>query len=405
MTGIQQDCVGTTEEWEDENPLLAEGVRGLEITEDGRRYYKVGDGVKLWNDLPYLDKTMIRGLAEELDRIDLNRVPDNDVPEMDGEGSAGDPENWNYSRGDHRHPSDTSRVALESAVTQIIDSDIALSNGKKLLGVKKNAAQANLVSVGDYGTYEQIEVGTESDPLCLNHSAKAPDGTVTGKNILVNYKDTAGVNKADTVAYGSDVEALKRDMDAWIGRGGFLDEHDFETGTPTQEALTAYALSQIPTITDPLEIWNGTKIPNAYDNHVWILTNTQDTDPAVFEWTDQGVTTMVPFNEDIGGYIIGADTDDPDGTIESTGGGKGRPKGWDSLGRSLFDMEHPVGSTFTQEPWDLAPADRNWPGNWVNWSFRAWEYCLSQTAPSSAFIADWKQKRHDIWNLNTDGTV
>ncbi|MDR1307481.1 MAG: hypothetical protein LBK74_07905, partial [Treponema sp.] len=42
-----------------------------------------------------------------------------------------------------------------SSITQIIDSDIALANGKKLLGVKKDTAQANLLSVGDYGTYEQ----------------------------------------------------------------------------------------------------------------------------------------------------------------------------------------------------------------------------------------------------------
>ncbi|MDR1251715.1 MAG: hypothetical protein LBK62_06065, partial [Treponema sp.] len=46
-------------------------------------------------------------------------------------------------------------VKLNSETTQIIDSDIALANGKKLLGVKKDTAQANLLSVGDYGTYEQ----------------------------------------------------------------------------------------------------------------------------------------------------------------------------------------------------------------------------------------------------------
>jgi hypothetical protein len=86
------------------------------------------------------------------------------------------------------------------------------------------------------------------------------------------------------------------------GRGGYLAAHDFEATTPTQEALTQYALTQIG-ISDPLEIWNGTHVKNLYvdpstitqenpegivDGHVWALTNTPDTDPPIFEWVDDG---------------------------------------------------------------------------------------------------------------------
>jgi hypothetical protein len=113
--------------------------------------------------------------------------------------------------------------------------------------------------------------------------------------------------------------------------------------------------------------------------------------------------TTIP---DITGLTMVSDYDDGDlSYIFKTGEQAMRKITFGDIARAQFNLEHPVGSTFTQEPWDLSPADRNWPGNWVNWSFRAWEYCLSQTAPSSGFIADWKQKRHDIWNLNTDGTV
>ncbi|GHV02007.1 hypothetical protein FACS1894211_12710 [Clostridia bacterium] len=96
-------------------------------------------------------------------------------------------------------------VKLQSPETQVINSDIAM-NGK-ILGVKQNGAHEAMVFVGKYGTYEQEELGSESDPTCLNHNAKALDGTVVGKNILVNYKDEIGNAHADAVAYLTDVEA------------------------------------------------------------------------------------------------------------------------------------------------------------------------------------------------------
>jgi hypothetical protein len=381
MTGIQQDYVGTTEEWEDENPLLPEGVRGIELTEDGRRYYKVGDGVSLWNDLPYFDKYMIKGLAEEIATIDLDRLPGDETPEMDGTGSAGDPENWSYSRSDHQHPSDTSRVALASDETQVIDSDVALANGKKLLGLRKDNTQANLVSVGEYGTHERIEAGTKSDPLCLNHSARATDGTVVGPHIIVEYKDEDGDPQTDAVAYESEIQALKQDMDTWIGRGGFLDEHDFGTAAPAQEALTEYALSQIPSISDPTDIWNGTKVKNIYGGHTWILTNTQNTDPPVFEWTDQGTIDLSAFTNTAGGYIKGDAI--REGYVNAQADYTGKVNGWDDLPAKVFNLLKPVGSGYVQHLNDPTPEEMIWPGTWLPWSGRPDAYRLSDSAPPS----------------------
>jgi hypothetical protein len=177
-------------------------------------------------------------------------------------------------------------VKLASDITQIIDSDIAMANGKKLLGVKKNESQANLVSVGDYGTYEQIEVGTESDPLCLNHAAKAPDGTVVGKNILVNYKDTAGANKADTVAYGSDIAAETtariahdQDQDAKIAtlNGAYyvLDAYDFEKTLDVDDPddvnlLNTYAIANTPGASSMADVYNDTVIINGFDTSEFV---------------------------------------------------------------------------------------------------------------------------------------
>jgi hypothetical protein len=84
-------------------------------------------------------------------------------------------------------------------------------------------------------------------------------------------------------------EYLKKEVDTIIGLspGGFLKANDFGVEVPTQQALTDYALLKIGG-TDPLKIWNGTRVKNLFDGDVWILNNTPDTEPAVFEWTNNG---------------------------------------------------------------------------------------------------------------------
>jgi hypothetical protein len=92
------------------------------------------------------------------------------------------------------------------------------------------------------------------------------------------------------------LEAAEEEINGIQGKGGFINIHDFgdpgDTGlypapADFQAMLTAYALREVG-ITDPLEIFNGTKVTNAWDNHVWRLTNTPDTEPAVFDWADIG---------------------------------------------------------------------------------------------------------------------
>jgi hypothetical protein len=89
------------------------------------------------------------------------------------------------------------------------------------------------------------------------------------------------------------IQALK-------GYGGFLEPHDFGSASPSQQQLTGYALSEINK-TDQLDIFNGTHVKNIWinpnleinpnqvpDNNVWVLTNTPDTNPPVYEWINDG---------------------------------------------------------------------------------------------------------------------
>lgn len=89
-------------------------------------------------------------------------------------------------------------------------------------------------------------------------------------------------------------EYLKQEVDTIKGHnpGGKLDAYDFGTEEPTQEQLTDYALSKIG-ISDPLRIWSGTRVKNLFDNNVWILENTPDTEPPIFEWVNDGPEIIV----------------------------------------------------------------------------------------------------------------
>ena len=112
-------------------------------------------------------------------------------------------------------------VKLESPTTQVIDSNLTLTESSKLMLQRSNGTHENAISLGVYGTYEQEEIGSETDPTCLNHNAKASDGTVVGKNIIVNYKDEDGVNKADSVAYLTDITSYVNNREIEISAADY----------------------------------------------------------------------------------------------------------------------------------------------------------------------------------------
>ena len=160
---------------------------------------------------------------------------------------------------------------------------------------------------------------------------------------------------------------LEDSFHTWIGRGGYLEAYNFGTPTPSQNDLTNQALSQIVSVTDPLQVWNGTKIENLFDGHLWALTNTQDTDPPIFEWSDQGPANISPFAQDSGGYIVGADPNaDGAGFIQAIPGGKGKVIGWDQImAASSFLAAHPVGSIYLSA--DPVNPGIQYGGTWERW--------------------------------------
>ncbi|MDR0720500.1 MAG: hypothetical protein LBF78_12755 [Treponema sp.] len=67
MKAISQMFIGTTGEWESENPRLYKAVWGIEELPDGRRLLKIGNGRDCWNALGYVDADYIKGLPALLE--------------------------------------------------------------------------------------------------------------------------------------------------------------------------------------------------------------------------------------------------------------------------------------------------------------------------------------------------
>jgi hypothetical protein len=92
----------------------------------------------------------------------------------------------------------------------MVGSDVQIAKGLKVFGINKDDQEHEMIGLNEYyvGTQppvfqgEQVEVGSETVPLCLNH--KATSGWST-KNITVNYKDESGSSQVDKVAYMSDL--------------------------------------------------------------------------------------------------------------------------------------------------------------------------------------------------------
>ena len=249
---------------------------------------------------------------------------------------------------------------------QETSSSVLLTNQPKNItkkGTSFSTDNMNHIENGIYEAHQLIEVQTQdltahkTDDTAhgdirqkINTEAQTREDTDASLQQLISTEtqareaDVQNLKTADVTIQGNlnttneNLNNLQQDFNAWIGRGGYLDAFDFGRALSMhdpadQQLLTDYALSQIPSLQISTLIWNGTKITNLFNGHTFILTNTQDTDPPILEWTDQGPSTIAPFDADTGGFIIGANIQDPDGTIERVpgSGGKGRVKGWEKF--------------------------------------------------------------------------
>lgn len=98
-------------------------------------------------------------------------------------------------------------------------------------------------------------------------------------------------------------------ISALEGVGGALAAYNFGTSVPTQQQLTDYALTMLG-ISDPLQIWNATHVTNLYDNNVWQLNNTQNTNPTIFEWVPIGNAQVSQATQNSLGTVKGSTATD-----------------------------------------------------------------------------------------------
>ena len=213
-------------------------------------------------------------------------------------------------------------------------------------------------------------------------------GTITLNE--VNFQtpvtdDNKGATMAELTPIAQDVEALK-------GAGGALTAYNFGA-TPTQEQLTKYAVDQIwvgntnwawnaanpaaSTFTDAngvsrtaAEIFNSTWVNNLSDNTRWQLTNTQNTEPKVFEWANVGRDIVAIANSTTAGIVrvgdgsqmvVNASTGDIslDGSkaesIRTTIGAVANNQGADNAGKFMG----------VNTGGDVVPTEIQFPGDYV----------------------------------------
>lgn len=130
----------------------------------------------------------------------------------------------------------------------------------------------------------------------------------------------------------SDLNTINNRLNAAEGIGGYLQAYDFGVDTPTATQLNDYALSQIPSISNPSEIFNGTRVKNTFNNNLWVLANTPNTIPPVFEWINNGLDTVAIATSSSAGVIKGGTAD---GTLSIDIDGTANVNGFDSLKSSV----------------------------------------------------------------------
>lgn len=153
------------------------------------------------------------------------------------------------------------------------------------------------------------------------------------------------------------------------GMGGYLNAYDFETSTPTQEELTQYAIQDIGNITEQSEIYNGTKVKNLYDNHIWVFNNDSELQNP---WSDQGTDAIIADanNDGLHGLVTGS-YEDLEGSIDIKGhitinGLKEKLNSIDSVNNDLQNQ-------ITQEVEDRIEGDNTLQTNLTNEISRAQE--------------------------------
>lgn len=157
----------------------------------------------------------IKELREDVDNISGAATPYTSTPEMDGIGSAGSA--VSYARGDHRHPTDTSRASAADLAQEILDRD-----GADL------TLQANIDA-----TDAKIKFSA-SAPLMDSSSASAGFSDFLARADHIHPTDTSR-------ASATDLATLTARVDAFSGSASPYDSLPEMDGTASAGSVGDYA--------------------------------------------------------------------------------------------------------------------------------------------------------------------
>jgi hypothetical protein len=115
-----------------------------------------------------------------------------------------------------------------------VNRDIILGAGtiqykQKVLAIStQNGSAYEIVGLGEYvdqykyghGVFEQTEIGSEHQPLCLHYTMISTNGCIVDKHIPVNYRDMILGVTAYLVYYISDLNALAAQLSRYLPLNG-----------------------------------------------------------------------------------------------------------------------------------------------------------------------------------------
>jgi cell division protein FtsB len=210
---------------------------------------------------------------------------------------------------------------VDNSTIQLVNDKIALKKiytSSEFTGDGTQASPITLVNTPDNSTL------TIEDNKYVVNGLKTADGVMTATNITSattslqtqisqNKEDIVKVNNANAEQTSKIYDLESRTK----GMGGYLNTYNFGKNV-TQDALTQYAMQDVG-VSDPSEIFNSTKVINSYDKHTWVLTNTPDSTPAVFNWQDLGISQEVQIATDRYAGLVRSSTNEFEGEIDVKG--------------------------------------------------------------------------------------
>lgn len=203
---------------------------------------------------------------------------------------------------------------------EVDDITIKVGSDDKIYteGLKDGNSVATISTIRDEIDVVNTRVTNEVSTLENSISGVADDVSALTNRVGTNEGDIADIKLVDETQT-SNISTLSNKVSALEGVGGYLPNYNFGKATPTQQELTNYAMQCIPSISSSTEIWNGTRVINDYDDHIWILNNTQDTDPVIFEWVNIGLATVNIATNSSLGVVKGSSSEPLTGSIDVNG--------------------------------------------------------------------------------------